>query len=188
MSATARPRGAKSSGRFRGERLRAGAGGEHRARPRSPLSPLSPLSALSHPPALSPRPPPALGTDTPRSSSKASALGRPGTAGRALRDLRPAGTGDAGRARAARRERSEAPAGGPDIAPSAAPVPRGGGRTHRGGVAGCYRCHGAGSAAPGGKSPRRADGRRPAGTSRLSPPATPHLSRGAAGPGGGGSP
>lgn len=52
-----------------------------------------------------------------------------------------------------------------------------------GGFLGYRRRHGASSAAPRGKSPRQEDGRRRAGTSRLPPPAIPHLPRAAAGQG-----
>lgn len=51
------------------------------------------------------------------------------------------------------------------------------------GFLGYRRRHGASSAAPRGKSPRQADGRRRAGSSRLPPPAIPHLPWAAAGPG-----
>lgn len=145
-----------------------------------------------------PRPPPTLGTEPPRFSSKASAQRRPETAGNGAAGPQPSwepetrgrrGSFLLPRAAGARRERRAAPVsqprrGGPEIPLSAAPVPSGGGRTDRGGVPGYSQRRGTSSAAPRGKSPRQADGRRrEAGTSRLPPPAIPHLSRAAAGPG-----
>lgn len=179
MFATARPRGAKSSGRFRGERLCAG---EYRARPRWPLSP------LSHPPALSPAPP-----ARPRHRNPAfvpQSLG-PRPWGTALWDLNPPGKRRHGAGGARSFCRGQPVPGGSGARPRwgdrrfprTRPRYREAAAEQTGGFLGYRRRHGASSAAPRGKSPRQADGRRRAGSSRLPPPAIPHLPWAAAGPG-----